>query len=109
MENQENKNNGGLGTVLKLLRTARQMSIKDLSQKMNVSATYISEIESGKKNPSLEVLTKYSQALKVRRSIILYFDEEKNNNEYDNQRLLLEILKKIIDIEEKAIKKEENI
>lgn len=87
----------GLGNVLKLLRIAREMSIKDLATQMNVSSTYISEVESNNKKPSLEMLSKYSEALKVSKSTILYFDEEGEKNGYNYQRLLYTILQKIID------------
>ena len=91
--NKEKKT--GLGNVLKLLRIAREMSTKELAKKMNVSSTYISEIESNNKNPSLEMLTKYSEALDVKKSTILYFDEAGAKSGYNYQELLLEILQKI--------------
>ncbi len=91
--NKEKKN--GLGNVLKLLRIAKEMSTKELAEKMSVSSTYISEVESNNKNPSLEMLTKYSEALEVKKSTILYFDEVGEKNSYNYQKLLLEILQKI--------------
>lgn len=96
MKNQENNN--GLGTVLRLIRKVKEMSIRELAEKMDVSANYLSEIETNKKRPSLEVLTKYSEALGVRKSMILYFDEERAKNGYTNQKLLLEILQQIVNI-----------
>lgn len=91
--NDEKKH--GLGNVLRLLRIAKDMSIKDLATKMSVSSTYISEVEANNKNPSLDMLTKYSEALDVRRSTIMYFDEEGEKYGYNHQQLLLEILEKI--------------
>ena len=87
----------GLGNVLKLLRIAREMSTKDLATKMNVSSTYISEVEANNKKPSLEMLSRYSDALEVSKSTILYFDEEGEKNGYDYKRLLYTILQKIIE------------
>lgn len=85
-----------LGYVLKLLRIANNMSIKELSQKINVSSNYISEIESSKKSPSLETLAKYSEALNVSKSTILYFDEQGEKEGYNYQTLLLKILEEIV-------------
>lgn len=85
----------GLGNVLKLLRIAKEMSIKDLATQMSVSSTYISEVESNNKKPSLDMLTKYSEALGVNKSTIMYFDEEGEKMGYNYQLLLLEILKEI--------------
>lgn len=85
-----------LGYVLRLLRIANNnMSIKELSQKTNIASNYVSEIESGKKNPSLEILAKYSKALNIRESTILYFAElnKKENSTY--QTLLIKILEEI--------------
>ena len=105
MLNQEdnelnNKNKIGLGNVLRLLRIARDMQTKELAARMNVSSTYISEVESNNKKPSLNTLSKYSEALDVSKSTILYFEEESKKKGYNNQRLLFEILKKIIETEQ---------
>lgn len=85
----------GLGNVLKLLRIAKEMSIKDLATQMSVSSTYISEVEANNKKPSLDMLTKYSEALDVSKSTIMYFDEEGEKSGYNYQQLLLAILKEI--------------
>lgn len=87
----------GLGNVLKLIRIAQEMSTKDLADKMDVSSTYISEVEANNKRPSLEMLSKYSEALGISRSTILYFDEEGEKIGYNYQQLLYTILKKIIE------------
>lgn len=85
----------GLGTVLQLLRIANNLSIKELAEKINTSSAYISEIEANKKKPSLELLSKYSEALGVNTSTILYFDEEGSQFGYKYQKLLFQILKKL--------------
>lgn len=91
------ENKKGLGTVLKLLRIANDLSIKDLAEKMKVSSAYISEIEANNKKPSYEIITKYSNVLNVSRSSIMIFDEEGEKNEYNYQKLLLDILQKIVE------------
>ena len=85
----------GLGTVLQLLRIANNLSIKELAEKINTSSAYISEIEANKKKPSLELLSKYSEALGVSTSTILYFDEEGSQFGYKYKKLLFQILKKL--------------
>jgi Predicted transcriptional regulators len=89
------KEKGGLGNVLKLLRIANEMSMKDLARKMDVSSTYISEVEANNRNPSLDMLSKFSTALGVSKSTILYFDEEGAKHSYTYKKLLLDILKEI--------------
>ncbi len=41
------------------------MSILDLSLESNVNANYISDLERGKRNPSLEILSRLALALNV--------------------------------------------
>jgi len=90
-------NKKGLGNVLRLLRIANDLTIKELAKKMDVSSTYISEIEANNKKPSLEIITKYSNVLNVNRSSIMFFDEEGEKNGYNYQKLLLDILQKIVE------------
>lgn len=85
----------GLGTVLKLLRIANDLSIKEMAQKLEVSSAYISEVEANNKKPSLDLISKYSEVLNVNKSTIMYFDEEGSKYEYSYQKLLLAILEKI--------------
>lgn len=93
---QDQKETVSLGKVLRLLKIARGLSSKELAEKMNVSSTFISEVESDSKKPSLEMLSKYAAALEIRSSTILYFDEEMSGKEYKYTQLLYEILKRIV-------------
>lgn len=94
--NKEKNMKHGIGYVLKLLRIAREMSSKELSIEMGVSQSYISEIESNKKKPSMEMLSKYSEALNVKKSTILYFNEMGEETGYKYKELLLNILEKML-------------
>lgn len=84
-----------LHDVLRLLRIANDLSIKELSDKIDVSVSYIYEIEKGVKKPSLDIVGKYSEALNVSKSTIMYFDEQATENSYNYQNMLLQILKKL--------------
>ena len=95
MDDRIDEDKGKIGSVLKLLRIANNLSVKELAERMDVSTTYITEVEANNKNPSLNTLTKYSNALGVSRSAILYFDEEGSKNGYNYQELLLKILQAI--------------
>ena len=53
------------GLKVKQLRTAKQLSFKDLSQKTGVSVSYINEIEKGKKYPKEDKLKALADALEV--------------------------------------------
>jgi transcriptional regulator with XRE-family HTH domain len=54
-----------LGTKLKLLRTKKRLSAKALAEKINVSPSLISKIETGAANPSMDVLRKLVMQLHV--------------------------------------------
>ncbi|MGI6696655.1 MAG: helix-turn-helix domain-containing protein [Christensenellales bacterium] len=68
-----------LGSNIKTIRKARKMSLKDLSSKVGVSISFLSQIENGKNIPSLTTLKKISDALDVTLSRLL--GEDNNNDE----------------------------
>ena len=51
------------------------MSLSELAKEMKVSIGYLSEIESGKKNPSLDIIRKYATVFHTTESAILFFSE----------------------------------
>lgn len=70
-----------LGDKLKELRKKLNMSQKDLSQKANVSISYIQQIEANKKtNPSMEILMGLSNALNVNYYDLIECDESIKNS-----------------------------
>lgn len=91
-EHSERKDSSKLGKVLRLLRIAQDLSVKELAEKMEISSTYICDVESSRKRPSLDMLKKYSDALNVETSTILYFVEQNEKTNYNYQELLLKIL-----------------
>lgn len=64
-----------LHIALKLLRTSHDLSQKELAQKLEISKSYLSEIESAKKTPSLALLSCYGQVFQVPVSSILFLAE----------------------------------
>ena len=84
-----------LNEVLRLLRISQDWTIKELSEKVKISSSYISELEKGVKKPSLDVLDKYSEAIGIDRSTILYFEEEGAKHGYGYQKMLLRMLEKV--------------
>jgi transcriptional regulator with XRE-family HTH domain len=55
--------NPALGVRLRALRKQRQLKLATLAFQSNVSLAYISEVERGRKLPSLEVLDRIAGAL----------------------------------------------
>ena len=105
--------------VIKNLRTQKNITLDDLSNKSNISASYLSKLENNKiTNCSVKTLEKISDALKVNIKDLFYskFDidnlEEKLNemiNEYGiNSKEVLEI-SQLIDLLLNIINKEKEI
>ncbi len=53
------------GSVIKLFRTASQVSQGDLAERLQITRTYLSLVESGKKQPSLALVRRLSEELKI--------------------------------------------
>lgn len=53
--------------IIRSLRQKRNMTLQELAKKADISVSYLSEIELGKKQPSLETINKLSQALNISR------------------------------------------
>ena len=54
-----------LGMRIKYLRRKRGMSQLDLSLEANVNKNYICDLENGRRNPSLEILERISDAFGI--------------------------------------------
>jgi len=64
-----------LNEALRLIRVYHDLSQTELRAGLGVSHSHISEIESGKKQPSLDLLQKYSDFFEVPLSSLLFFAE----------------------------------
>ena len=53
------------GQKVKLMRKAKELSQEDLAEKAGLNRPYISAIEKGKRNISLEVIEKLAEALEI--------------------------------------------
>lgn len=95
--NKSDANFLGLKSILRLLRIAHGYSLKEMANRLGISATYVSDIESQKseKKPSLELLDKYAEEFKMKTSEILMLAEE-NKDTNDNIILLKRILNVLV-------------
>jgi transcriptional regulator with XRE-family HTH domain len=64
-----------LKDALRLIRVFHDLSQKDLAQKLDISKSYLSEVESGKKNPTIDLLNRYSGIFNIPMSSIMFFSE----------------------------------
>ena len=64
-----------LNRALKLMRVYHDMKQADLAEKLEVTKSYVSEIEAGNKTPSMDVLNQYAKVFDIPLSSILFFAE----------------------------------
>lgn len=71
-----------IANALRLIRVFHDLKQIELADKMGVSKSYISEIEAGKKSPSIQLIEKYSEEFKIPVSSILFFSEQLEDKSY---------------------------
>ena len=93
-----------MGEALRLLRIFNGYKSAELAKKLELSQSYVSELENGKKQPTIEVLDKYAKVFEMKKSTLMLFAESLEGEEIKNdkkQRIaragmkLLKILEKV--------------
>lgn len=68
-----------LNDTLRLIRSFHDLNKSEAATKLGISRSYISEIESGQKRVTLDLLEKYSSTFNIPMSSLLLFDEKKRD------------------------------
>jgi len=98
-----------MGEALRLLRIFNGYKSAELAKKLELSQSYVSELENGKKQPTIEVLDKYAKVFEMKKSTLMLFAESLEGEEIKNdkkQRIaragmkLLKILEKVGEFED---------
>lgn len=76
-----------LNEALRLIRAYHGKSQTELCQELAISNSFLSEIESGKKQPSLDLLNRYSEAFNVPVSSLMFFSEHINSGPTNSIRI----------------------
>ncbi len=87
-----------IGLRIKELRKRKGLSQEEVAEKAETSPNYLSRMERGTENPTLDMLIKISEALKVEMWELFDFSHQ------ENPKVLRELLKRLageIDDEEK--------
>jgi len=84
-----------LNQALRLIRTYHDMSQTELCKEIGISNSHLSEIESGKKQPTIDLLTRYSEHFKIPLSSILFFSENMEKQQ-PTTKLRTSVAKKVI-------------
>jgi len=67
-----------LGKAIKLCRTQKNINQTELAKLANISVSYLSLLERGKRDPNLSTVEKISTALKVPVSILMFLAADSN-------------------------------
>lgn len=65
-----------LNEALRLVRIYHDRNLTEMAKLLSISKSYLSEIERGEKKVTLSLLKKYSEALDIPMSSLLFFAEE---------------------------------
>lgn len=88
-----------IGNAIKLCRTQKGYTQSQLSEKANISVSYLSLLEKGKRDPNLSTLQDISTALDVPTSILMFLASDKEDldgvSEELAEKLSLTVLKLI--------------
>ena len=86
-----------LNEALRLVRVFHDINQSQLAEKLEISRSYLCEIESGKKIPSIDLLEKYASVFGIPPSSLLLFSESLQNNTLA-EKTRTSVAKKIIKI-----------
>ena len=74
-----------IGDVLKRTRAINGLKATEMSELLEISKSYLSEIENNKKKPSLELLEKYSKIYGIKLSSLILLSEDYDDAKKDNK------------------------
>lgn len=87
-----------IGSTLKLLRVASNIKQASLAEDLDITANYLSQIENGKKEPSLTFLKRFSQRLDVPLGYLLWLalEDSKSPEGLDVKQKMNDLLVNIL-------------
>lgn len=76
--------------IIRLLRTAEGLSQTELARQLNISRSYLSQVENGRKEPGLLLLKKLGRILRVPTALLVGDDDsEADSNVMSELRKIL--------------------
>ena len=71
--------------ALKLVRQYHRLTQAEVAKKLDLSKSFISELEAGNRKPSIDVLEKYAESFKLPLSSLLLFSEQVNEDNWQTR------------------------
>ncbi len=85
-----------VGEQIRIIRKAKGMTQEGLADKSGLSFSYISDVERGTRNISLQSLEKIINSLDITPNEIFNFKEIDSNNDLDDKRMIVEIIRSLL-------------
>lgn len=67
-----------IGHALKITRSAKKLSLVEVAKRADLSQSYLSMVETGKRDPTLPTIEKIAGALEIPIPILLFLAADKN-------------------------------
>jgi transcriptional regulator with XRE-family HTH domain len=64
-----------LGSALRCIRVFHDLNQGEAAEQLGISRSYLSEVECGTKEPTLQLIQRYAEAFRIPASSILFFSE----------------------------------
>lgn len=93
-----------MGEALRLLRIFNGYKSAELAEMLELSQSYVSELENNKKQPTMDVLEKYAKVFDMKKSTLLLFAEslENDSTNMDQKQRVARAGMKLLKIPEKV-------
>jgi len=86
-----------LHQALKMIRAFHDISQRELAGRLGIAPSYLSEIESNRKQPTLQLLEKYAQEFNIPVSSIMFFSESLKDGSF-SERTRVSVSRKVLAI-----------
>ena len=99
-----------IGNILKRLRAIYGYKANEMSTVLGISSSYLSELENNKKQPSLDILKKYSEIYGMKLSSLILLSENLDEAERKNQgdTFIRNIMLRLIDGMSKGVNEKDS-
>jgi transcriptional regulator with XRE-family HTH domain len=96
-----------ISKALRLVRVFHDKSQTQLANELRISKSYLSEIESGKRRPSIDILERYSEIFHIPASSLLLFSEKLEDRKFSHKSRLI-VADKVVKILEWVAERTDN-
>lgn len=75
-----------LGEAFRIVRVFNDMTQQEIASEVGISHSYLSQIESGKRTPTMDVISKFSSFFGIPVSALIFFSEQLGRQESEADR-----------------------